>query len=135
MHRIEEREQERNGDAVHLRPGQQRQQGVHRRRRQVVQNGAGVVNAFRQAETERPGRQGRRAFHIEVIKIGPVLAPDFQHILKTHCGDQGGASAFAFQQGIGGHGAAVDEIGGRAVDAGFGNALDNAPGRVRRRGG
>jgi len=43
----------------------------------------------------------------EGVEVGAVLAADFEHIAKAGCRDQRRPRPAPFQQGIGGHGAAV----------------------------
>ena len=45
MGRVQKREQEGYGNTIHIFLFQQRQQGLHRFRGQVLQDGPGVVNA------------------------------------------------------------------------------------------
>ena len=123
---VEEGEEEGDGDAIDFGFLEERQQGVYGFGREVFEDCAGVVDALREAEAELPRGQGRGPFHGQVVEVGAVLASDFEHILEAESGDQGGASALALQEGVGGDGAAVDEVGGGDVDAGFADALCDA---------
>ena len=77
-----------------------------------------------------PGRERRGPFHGQVVEVGAVLASDFQYVLEAEGGDQGGAAALALEEGVGGDGAAVDEVGGGDIDAGFADAAGDALGGV-----
>ena len=83
MDGVEEGEKEGHGDAVNVRFLEQRQQGVDGLGCQVIEDGAGVVDALGEAEAELPGRERRGTFHGQVVEVGAVLASDFQYVLEA----------------------------------------------------
>ena len=126
--RIEEGKQEGDRHPVHLGLGNQRHQGIQRFRGQVFQNVPVVFHPLGQSEAQFPGGQRRGAVHVQIVKLGPALPPDFQNVLKPQGGHQRGAAPLAFQQGIGGHGGPVNKVG--LGHAHLGHAAGHALGRV-----
>jgi hypothetical protein len=62
-------------------------------------------------EAPFPTDERRRPVPRQSVELRPVLPPDLEDVLETGVGDQGDAGAAALEQGIGGHGGAVDEQG------------------------
>ena len=59
-----------------------------------------------------PGRHGPDRFH-PGVEIGPpwhVVPADLEHILKPRRGEHAGMGTVAFQDGIGRHGGAVEDV-------------------------
>ena len=110
MDRIQEGEKEADRHSIDFGLLDQVDKFLDRVWRQVFQDIARVVDAFRQAKPKLPGGKGRRAVQIEVVKIGAALAADFQDVLKSQSGYQSGPAAFAFQKGVGGNRRTVNEI-------------------------
>src|SRR3990172_6454817 len=91
----------------------------------------------REAETARPrrraGRLGWGSGGGEVVQLGSGLAADEEDVAEAAGGDEGGAGAFALDDGVGGHGGAVDHVVGLGLH--LREAVqEGAGGVVRRRG-
>ena len=96
----------------------------------------------RNAEAQLAGHDVRRAAVGQVVEPGPVLAADLDDVREPLVGHQGGGHPRAFQDGVGGHGGAVDhgQLGVRRGRAGeplghyAAHAREHGLGRVARRG-
>ena len=133
---VDEGEQEGYSHPINVGIPQQGNQRVYGLRRQVLQDSPGVVHPLRQPEPQLPWGQGRGALQVQVVQFRAALASDFQHVLEAQGGNEGGASPLPFQQGIGGDGGPVDEVGVAEpfrrykLRAGFGDSPSDTPRRV-----
>jgi hypothetical protein len=83
----------------------------------VIEDLAAVVDALGQSEPQLPGSEGGCAVLLQVVQLGPALAPNLQNVLESHGGDQCRASPLALKQSVGGHRGPVYEVGVGTVDA------------------
>ena len=73
---------------------------------------------FLHLEAPLAGHQGRRLVVVEVVHVGPDLAPDLEQIAKTRRRDEDHPPSPALDDGVGGHGGPV----GEAADVREGNS-------------
>ena len=87
---------------------------------QGSEDAAVYVEPLHRFETKIGLHQWMRALLMESVKIGPVLASDLDDVDETGGGQEGGAGTAAFEQGVGGDGCAVHELGvdGRVICGG-----------------
>ena len=107
---------------------------------QGLQHGACRVEPLIDLEAEIARHEWPRLLEVDVVEVRPDLAADLQHVAEALGGDERGPWGLALDQGVGGDGGAVDEVGdGVRRDVALGeNAFDRvqeAPGRIRRSGG
>ena len=92
-----------------------------------------TVEALSHANAELRRHQLRWALHPKVVERRAVLPADLQHVLKAFRDEEGSAGASVLQQGVGGHGGAVGDVGvGRYLE--LLQPSHNRPGWVLRRG-
>ena len=82
---------------------------------------AARVQPLPDLEAQVARHQGPRLLEMDVVERRPDLAADLQHVAEALRGDERGARGLAFDQGVGGDGGAVHEVGdGVRRDAGVG---------------
>ena len=107
---VQKRKQQANRHRLHPTRLQLRQQRRHLLRIEGLQHLPVRRHALVDFEAqfgrdERDGRIGE-----EIIKLGPVLAPNLQDIAETARGHKGGDGSLAFEQGVGRHGRTMDDV-------------------------
>ncbi len=111
MLRSQEGEQQADGHRLDAR---RRHLFDHLGQRRLVQRRDDFTvraNPLSHLEAPFARHQRRRLVGNEGVEVGPVLPPDFQHVGEACRGDQRRRRAAPLQQGVGGHGAAVDDAG------------------------
>ena len=108
--RVFEREEQRDGNRFDLGGFQRRQKIPDLSGIECFEDVAGRIDPTIQPETEGAGNQGGIFAKGKVVKNLPVLAGDFNHILKPRVGDQGRFGSFFFQDRIGSYRRAVNEF-------------------------
>ena len=98
-----------------------------------------VVEPFGDGQPEVAGHEGLREGDVEVVLVVAALIAEGEDVAEAFGGDQRGAGALAFDDGVGGEGGAVDEEGdvGRGEAGGaedFGGAVEDGALGVGRRG-
>ena len=69
------------------------------------------IQALGDPETEVTGHQRPGFLELEVVETGPNLAGDLQQVSKPLGGDEAGAGNGALDDGVGGHGGPVHQVG------------------------
>src|ERR1700712_3521576 len=98
-------------------------------------DGAVVTDAFGDFEAEVTADQNLGFVDVDVVEVGALLAADFEQIPKTVGGDEAGFRTAVLDQGVGGDGGAVAEIGdggggGVRTSEGLGDAGGDAGGGI-----
>ena len=136
---------------IGVRMHQADRDGLDPFRQQAVDGGLGVgarkghlhmaarIDAFLHRDPQAALDQHRRLGPGQVVEARHAQVADFQHVAEAGGGDQPGPRALQFQDGVGRHRGAVQDLGDVvAQDAGFGqhraDALDNGAGVVVDRG-
>ncbi len=110
VQRIGEREEQADRHRLHLQAPQFR---CHSRKLSPIegnQDAPVVKDALRDADTEPRWDQWFGTGGEEAVEPGPVLAADFEHILKSPCRDQGRPRPLALEQRVGGDRRAVMDL-------------------------
>ena len=93
---------------------------------QILDNSAPGIDTAGDTEAHVSGNQGEGFLVFKPVKFSAVLPADFQDILKSRIGDEGGGRPLMLQKCIGGDGGAVDYLnrfGTRNVVDAFQNSL------------
>ena len=107
---------------------------------QGLQHLAARIQPLLDLEAEIARHERPRLLEMDIVEARPDLAADLQHVAESFGRDERGARRLALDQGVGGDGGAVDQVGnGVRRDIAIGqDALDRveeALGGVRGRGG
>ena len=93
-----------------------------------AQDFAAEVEAFADLKAVLALHEGWRLFVVEVVKAGGTVASEFEDIAEALGGDEGHVGALFLDDGVGGHGEAVADLGDlRGVDAELVDAGTDAP--------
>ena len=98
---------------------------------------AGMAHSLAHLEPPAAGHERRGPLEVQIVEAREPQAPDLQEVAKAGRREQPGAGAAALEDGIGGHGRAVDDLRHRArlesrLGEQRGGALDDRLGVVRR---
>ncbi len=140
MHVVEEREQKRDGNGLHLVFLGEGDDGVDVIFNQRRDNPAGGIQTLLHFQTAIAGDQQARRVLEQIVQRGAGRTPQFQDVAEALGRDQHGLGALALQNGVGHHrcgmGQQRDIGGGNAVfGERDGEALDHALAEIPRRGG
>ena len=109
--------QQDHRDRLDSRLGKSRKERCHRALVQGRYDLAAGPEALPHFKRELPGNQGRRGLGHQVVKLPPVLPADQEEIPEALRDHQGSPGAPALEDGVGGHGRAVDEAHPRRREA------------------
>ena len=126
MRRIEEGEDQRNGDGLRIEPAEFRDHAADLVFGQALHHAPEGIDALAHLDHVVARDHGFRLLLDQGIGARPHLAGNLQHIAAAQAGDESRPRALAHQEGIGRHREAMDEepdVGHLAAGA-FGNAED-----------
>src|ERR1700733_670532 len=102
--------QEADGDGASSGAGEFGGEALQGRSGGRAEHGAIEEHAFVETEAEGSVDQGMAGGGGEVVELGSILAADFEEVFEAGGGNEGGTSAFALQQDVGGDGRAMNDL-------------------------
>jgi hypothetical protein len=106
---VQVREEEADRDGLHAQSAQCRSQLRDALLVEGAEDVSRGVDALGDLKSEGPGHQGLGPVGEPVVELRPVLAADLQHIAEAFGGDEGRLRPAVFEEGVRGHGRAVDD--------------------------